>query len=287
MELLAAEFNVIPLSEGVEGLRGGALPARAVSITFDDGYADNEKNALPILARLGLTATFFISTGFSEGGVMFNDVVIESVRRAPAGSYDLASHGLGGCELADSASRRAAIDLIIGAIKYRPPGERNRLSDSLAATLGSELPRGLMMDAAQIRRLHGAGMEIGCHTVNHPILARLDEAEANAEIVGAKHELEEMIDGPVTTFAYPNGKAGVDYGPRDVQLVKRAGFRAAVSTMAGVAGRSSDIYQLPRMAPWDENGNRLGLRLLVGCVQSMTTRAASERRPPQIRETRK
>jgi peptidoglycan/xylan/chitin deacetylase (PgdA/CDA1 family) len=267
--LLAAEFNVLPLGEACARLARGALPARAACITFDDGYADNEQVALPILKRFGLPATFFVSSGFSDGGIMFNDGVIEAVRRAPAGPHDLSSLGLGRYSLSDSSTRRAAVDALLGHLKYRQVGERRALVEQLAEKMGSTLPKNLMMSPAQIRRLHDAGMEIGGHTVNHPILASLDEDQARAEIVDGKRRLEDIIAAPVSLFAYPNGKPGVDYGPRDVELVKKAGFAAAVSTIGGVAGRSSDIFQLPRFGPWDRNPRRLAARLFLGCVRAV------------------
>ena len=74
--------NVLPLTEAVRLLRSDALPARSLCITFDDGYADNRTVALPALRAAGLTATFFVTTGYLDGGRMWNDTVIESVRRA-------------------------------------------------------------------------------------------------------------------------------------------------------------------------------------------------------------
>ena len=269
MALLRAEFNVLPLGEACSRLARGGLPARAACITFDDGYTDNEQTALPILKRLGLQATFFVSTGFSEGGMMFNDGVIEAVRSAPAGMHDLSRFGLGRYSFDDSASRRAAIDALLAQIKYRQPLERDALVEELAAAMRSTLPKNLMMRPAQIKRLHDEGMQIGGHTVNHPILAVLDAQQARAEIIGGKHRLEEITGAPVMLFAYPNGKPGRDYGPRDVQLVKEAGFTAAVSTSGGVADRGSDIFQLPRFGPWDKNPIRLGVRLLANCVRSV------------------
>jgi len=269
MALLAAEFNVLPLGEACARLARGALPARAACITFDDGYADNEQTALPILKHFGLPATFFISTGFSDGGIMFNDCVIEVVRCAPAGTYYLSSLGLGSYSLGDSTGRRAAIDVLIRQIKYRPVRERNALVEQLAVAMCSGFPNNLMMRAAQIKRLYDEGMEIGGHTVNHPILALLSEKEARAEIGDGKRRLEEITGGPVTLFAYPNGKPGQDYGPRDVDLVRQAGFTAAVSTMGGVARRGSDPFQLPRFSPWDRSPRRLAARLLLTCVRSV------------------
>jgi peptidoglycan/xylan/chitin deacetylase (PgdA/CDA1 family) len=269
--LLRSEFNVLPLGAACARLARGALPARAACITFDDGYADNEQTALPILKRLGLPATFFVCTGFSDGGIMFNDGVIEAVRRAPAGTHDLSSLGLGSHSLGDSTSRRAAIDALIGQLMYRPVGERRALVVQLATAMRSTFPTHLMMRPAQIKRLHDEGLEIGGHTVNHPILAVLDAQQARAEIVGGKRRLEEITGAPVTLFAYPNGKPGQDYGPRDVGLVREAGFVSAVSTIGGVANRGSDLFQLPRFGPWDRNPRRLGVRLLLSCARSVPT----------------
>ena len=268
MLLLRDEFNVLPLGEACARLVRGALPPRAVCITFDDGYADNERTALPILKRLGLSATFFVSTGFSDGGIMFNDAVIEAVRRAPAGTHDLTSLGLGVHSVDDSASRRTAIGALIDQVKYRAMTERDALVERLAVKMRSSLPNNLMMSPVQIKRLHDEGMEIGGHTVNHPILAVLDERQARAEILGGKRRLEEITGAPVTLFAYPNGQPGRDYGPRDVALVREAGFAAAVSTAAGVADCGSDLLQLPRFTPGSRDPFRFGVGLLVNCVRS-------------------
>ena len=79
MQVLASECNVIPLADVVSGLEDGRLPPAAVAITFDDGYADNHRNALPVLQRLGLPATFFVASSYLDGGCMFNDAVYRSL----------------------------------------------------------------------------------------------------------------------------------------------------------------------------------------------------------------
>ena len=73
MELLAKYFNPISLSDALTALEYGELPERAVCVTFDDGYANNEELAMPILTRLGIPATVFVSTNFLNGGRMWND----------------------------------------------------------------------------------------------------------------------------------------------------------------------------------------------------------------------
>ena len=269
MVFLKHEFNVLPLGEACARIERGKLPARAACITFDDGYSNNEQVALPILTRVGLPATFFVATGFLDGGIMFNDGVIEVVRTAPDGVHDLTELGLEAYALGDDASRRAAIDTLIERLKYRPVNERDALVARLAQAMGGTLPKKLMMDSTQVRHLYDQGMEIGGHTVNHPILTGLDEQAARSEIVGCKRRLEEITRAPVTMFAYPNGKPDTDYGPEHVRLVREAGFAAAVSTVSGIANRGSDLFQLPRFSPWDRSPGRLGMRLLVNCVRSI------------------
>ena len=82
-------FNVIPLDAAVDSLKARNLPARALAITFDDGYADNRTVALPILKRHGLSATFFIATGYLNGGRMWNDTIIEAIRGSKAKILEL------------------------------------------------------------------------------------------------------------------------------------------------------------------------------------------------------
>ena len=261
MAVLASCFNVIPLSDAVAGLERGALPERATCITFDDGYADNATVALPVLQRHGLHATFFVAAGFVDGGIMFNDVVIEAVRRCPLAALDLTPLGLAAYPLSDRVERRAAIDAILEHVKYLRPGERESWLAVLAERAGVALPRDLMMTSAQVRALADAGMEVGGHTVSHPILSRLDDDDARREIAEGRDRLQAITGRTVTLFAYPNGKPGRDYELRHARMVHELGFRAAVCTAWGSASVSSDRFQLPRFTPWDTRTERFALRL--------------------------
>jgi peptidoglycan/xylan/chitin deacetylase (PgdA/CDA1 family) len=261
VRLLKRCFEVLPLGDAVRRLRAGRIRRPAASITFDDGYADNAEIALPVLRRLGVPATFFVSTGFLNGGCMWNDLAIEAIRTAPLGPFDLEDFGLGRPHLGDATSRRAVIDVLLERLKYLPMAERIDKSIELAQRASdSPLPR-MMMTEAQVRELRDAGMEIGAHTVNHPILSRLAADRARDEIVHSKQRLEQILTAPVRLFAYPNGRPNKDYGREHVDMVRSAGFDAAVSTASGVASARSDRFQLPRFAPWPKNRLRLGLEL--------------------------
>jgi peptidoglycan/xylan/chitin deacetylase (PgdA/CDA1 family) len=119
-----------------------------------------------------------------------------------------------------------------------------------------------MMTGEQVRHLRRSGMEIGAHTMTHPILAQLDRERADLEIRDSKRRLEEITGNPVTLFAYPNGKPSRDYRREHVATVRALGFEAAVTTAWGVAHAASDTYQLPRFTPWDRTPAKFILRLL-------------------------
>ena len=268
MRTLAGHCNVLPLAEAVERLRSGSLPPRAACVTFDDGYADNAEIALPILRRLGINATFFVATGFLDGGRMFNDTIIESVRRAAGEVLDLSALGLGCHSLESYPRRRAAISALLSQIKYRPLAERCAIAEQVADAAQVRLPDDLMMRSAQVKQLHDAGMAIGGHTVQHSILAQVDRDAARIDIGEGKARLESIIGAPVTLFAYPNGRPRQDYAAEHVQLVKELGFAAAVSTAWGVATAHSDFYQLPRFTPWDRSPTRFALRMLQNTLRT-------------------
>jgi peptidoglycan/xylan/chitin deacetylase (PgdA/CDA1 family) len=253
--------NVLPLDEAVERLQKGSLPSRAASITFDDGYADNLTIAAPILQRLSLPATVFVTTGMLNGGCMWNDTVIEALRRTKKGRIEMADMGMASISLAGTATRRTQIDSILGGIKRLPAGQRQAIVGRLLQEAEVELPDDLMMTHEQARRLAAAGFDVGAHTVNHPILTRLDDATAAREIRQGKDDLEQIAGRRVTMFAYPNGVPGLDYDARHVQMAQEAGYRAAFSTAAGACHARHDRYQLPRFTPWDRTRFRYGVRL--------------------------
>lgn len=254
-------FNVLPLDRAIGALTSGQLPPRALAITFDDGYADNYTVALPVLQRFGMHATFFVASGFLDGGRMWNDTVIESIRACKASSIDLGM--LGRHDISAPAARRRAIDSLLPQIKYLEPSVRLDCAQRVAERCEAVPPDDLMMTSEQLRALHGSGMGIGGHTRSHPILARLRDEDAREEIEGGKADLEAILRQPLKLFAYPNGKPGTDYLARHAIIVREAGYEAAVSTAPGVARPMSDVLQLPRFTPWDRTALRFGLRLVA------------------------
>ena len=259
---LKSWFNLLPLDEAVARLKAGSLPARAACITFDDGYADNYLVAMPILQQYGLTATFFVATGFLDGGRMWNDSIIETVRGCTGALLDLSSLNLGQHPMSTLVEKRTAIAALIRKIKYQPTARRIGVTAEIARLAKAQLPHDLMMTSLQVKTMRRAGMQIGAHTVSHPILAQLTDDQAKGEISDSKVFLEQLLGEPIGLFAYPNGKPGEDYSPQTVEVVRRLGFDAAVSTQWGASQQGDDPLQIRRFTPWDGTRLRFGVRML-------------------------
>jgi peptidoglycan/xylan/chitin deacetylase (PgdA/CDA1 family) len=243
LEVVGSLFNVLPLSEAIRRLRNGTL-------------------ALPLLKRHRMTSTFFVSTGYLDGGRMWNDTVIESVRGAVGDVLDLTAMGLRPFAIASDADRRATISALLSQFKYLQPAERDEHCAAVREASNAAMPDDLMLSSEQVRMLHAAGMEIGAHTVTHPILARIPIDVARREIADGRDALQTITGTPVTLFAYPNGKPGSDYKGEHVDAVRALGFDAAVTTSWGVARIATDPLQLPRFTPWDGTASRIAMRFI-------------------------
>ena len=257
--------NVLPLDEAIKKLKAGTLPSRAAAVTFDDGYADNYRVAMPILKRHQLPATFFIATSFLDGGCMWNDAVIEAIRLTPLAALkldDTLGPNFSETLVGSAGEKGEAIHAIISDLKYRPTSERSACVAQIVLKAQVVLPTNLMMTSDEVRGMRQAGMQIGAHTVSHPILATLDRAAASREISESRRALENILGDRVSLFAYPNGKPSVDYNAESVEVVRELGFDAAFSTHWSVATAATDVFQIPRFTPWDRTEFRFGARLL-------------------------
>jgi len=261
MRVLARFFRPCGLAEGMRLLRVGRLPARSVAVTFDDGYADNARIALPILLETRVPATFFIATSYLDGGRMWNDTVIEAVRRIVPGEHRYAHAGLDLISVPSSLDRRSLVLELLNAIKHLPHAERQAAADALRDLAGQPLPGSLMMSRGEVRALVDAGMDVGGHTRSHPILSGLSAERAEEEIAGGLEDLAGIVGRRPALFAYPNGRRGIDYGDREVAILRRLGIAAALVTHRGIVTRAADPLQAPRLTPLHRDALRFGYAL--------------------------
>jgi peptidoglycan/xylan/chitin deacetylase (PgdA/CDA1 family) len=267
---LKSQFTLLPLERALDDLYAGKLPARAASITFDDGYADNVQVALPLLVKHRVPATFFIATGFLKGATMFNDRIIEIVRRAPSSIDASCIPGVGTIDTTSIAAKRGAIEMLLRRVKRLALDEREQILRALEGTTGLQGAVSPMMDEGGVAMLHAAGMGIGAHTHNHPILAVERDDVARHEIQRGRDVLADITGRRPAILAYPNGAPGSDFDDRHVAIARDEGFKYALSTAPGCATRRTDPYRLPRFTPWDQSRGKFTLRMLANLRGSST-----------------
>lgn len=262
MKMLRDHFNPLSLSEAVQRLQAGTLPPRAVCVSFDDGYADNLELALPVLQAHAIPATVFVATAYLDGGRMWNDTLLETVRSYDSASLSLPEWGLKELPLDSGESRFEAARAVIRAVKHLDFDERESFTQTFSKRATS-LPSDLMLTTTQLQALANHPLiSIGAHTHRHPILATLNDAQSREEILTSKDILEDKLGRSVSGFAYPNGRPEQDFNAWHPDLVAELGFDFAVTTKVGVGVQGSDTFQLPRFTPWDKSAQRFLLRML-------------------------
>ncbi len=259
MALLKRYFKPLTLTEATQRLNEGKLPANAVCVTFDDGYANNLTIAQPILEKYGIPATVYVATAFSHGENMWNDRVIHLFSDPRRKTLQLEDQVV---ELGEWEERRSMAERLLIAMKYLPVKDRLERVGALYKSANIEEQASLMMTPDQVRTLSEAGVEIGAHTVNHPILRVLPESEQRHEIQHSKAELESWIGKQVQHFAYPNGVTGKDLDTDTVRYVQESGFSTAVVTDKGTSSGQTSPFLLKRFTPWDRSAFRFQLRMI-------------------------
>ncbi|HYV15728.1 MAG TPA: polysaccharide deacetylase family protein [Conexibacter sp.] len=211
---------------------------RFVLLTFDDGYRDNYEIAYPLLRRHRLEATFFLSTGFLDRPhIAWWDELAWMVRTARTAVVE-PSEWLPQAVPLDG-DREAAIAALVRAYKALQGDQDAPYLEHVAAATGAGRctpahADGMWMTWAMARELRDGGMTIGGHTVSHPLLARLSEAEQEREVGGCARRLREELDLPMRWFSYPVGSRDA-FTPATQALLARHGVELAFSFYGGHA----------------------------------------------------
>jgi peptidoglycan/xylan/chitin deacetylase (PgdA/CDA1 family) len=230
-----------------------AAPKPAVAVTFDDGYADNALEALPILEEVGLPATFFISAGTIGTTQEFwwhelEHIVLEQ-HDLPAG-FTLSDNRFG--RTWPTVSDRERQEFYNGMVRLMNQVDAARRDNWLAqvrrwagdGTAPAAVHRAMTID--ELRRLaENSLVTIGAHTVTHTRLSSLDAAGQREEITTSKRALEAWLGRETPVFSYPFGRR-CEYTQKSIALCREAGFIKAAANFPGQAHRWTDPYQIPR-----------------------------------------
>jgi peptidoglycan/xylan/chitin deacetylase (PgdA/CDA1 family) len=216
-------------------------------VTLDDGYAGNWEHAWPVLRDERVPAAVFVTTGFLDGAELWFDTAERCFARA-AGA-DASAGRVADAELAAAIDRwrRPAEHARVKAwLKGLPRARRDALLAELRTAFPPLAPAARPLAWAQVRALHQAGVEIGCHTVTHPIMSTLPAPEQEAEVVRARDRIAAETGEVPRLFAYPNGAAS-DFTDETVRVLAAAGFVAACTTVRGSNRPGCDLLRLARI----------------------------------------
>jgi peptidoglycan/xylan/chitin deacetylase (PgdA/CDA1 family) len=251
LEYLRSHYSIVPLSELARRFAEGAPPPRAAAaITIDDGYRDAYEIAFPLLKKYGAPATLFVVTDFLDGKAwLWADKLRHIAFGLPSGRFEIALPGRTlQVEVGDRASRLRAADRVNSELKKLPEEIKAEALEGVAAQLGVRLP-GLPPEEfapitwEQAREMDAAGVEIGSHTVTHPILTRVRPDRLAFELSASRARLRDALGRDADLFCYPNG----DYDAAVRDAVIRAGYRAAVTTDAGLNSAGDCAFTLKRV----------------------------------------
>lgn len=280
MAVLRRAGRRVALSEMAARVASGRSVDGDVAVTFDDGYADNLHQALPILERHGVPATFFVVSGAIDDGAEFWWDEVERLilqpraTRAEAGGTDVArDRGATATaddphwNVCDAGTRSARQELYVSLCERIRPLDAVRRGAALAMLRAwtrqpaTGRPTHRALNRGELRRLAASRYAtIGAHSATHPVLARLGAAAQHDEVARAKGLLERVVGRPVNLFSYPYGTRGT-FDATSVACLRKTGFAAACANQPGLVSRTTDVLALPRFIVRDWGGDEFERRL--------------------------
>ena len=256
MRYLKKNFPIVRFEEDWSKV---ATPS--VAVTFDDGYADNALEALPILEEVGLPATFFVSTGTIGTSEEFwwhelERIILGKSSLSPC--FTLKDDSIE--RIWPTGTLRERQEFYQGLVRLMNdanPERRHNWREKLrrwaqADEVVADMHRSMTVD--ELRVLAGSSLvTIGAHTVTHSRLSSLAPKTQQEEIMVSKRQLEAWLGREVSTFSYPFGRRA-DYTKQSIALCREAGFSKAATNFPGQAHRWTDPYQIPRhlVRNWQE-----------------------------------
>lgn len=226
-------------------------------ITVDDGDLSNYHTIYPCIKKLGLTASIFVSPFSAKTGKNFWFQEIEGykdeyLREIIAQKFNLNKNDLQKFYVSSMLKNMRIEDIeeIISTYKAKHnPSPKPRKN----------------MNVAELKELHRTGLfNIGAHTMSHPILANETDSGARWQIENSILELSDILDTEVKHFAYPNGDRSIDFGNREIDILKNTSVEYAYTFDFKKLRASDNLYLIPRFGLNRGNPSYVKRRMLMG-----------------------
>jgi len=257
MEVLARNYSPVTV-EGIRLFLAGkkTLPRKPVAVTFDDGYADNPEVAAPVLNRLGIAASFYLTVESVDTGraPWFCHLRHAFTATRKKSWLDPTGRSWG---LADAARREPAFSVASEHLTRLVGSAQQEALQAIERDLDVEPlapKKQLMMTWEQAKRLHRDGHVVGSHSLTHPNMAYIADRDLNHEFVESKRRMEVELAMPVVHFSYPAAALAVSWTEHTVAASEQVGYQTAVTTTSGVVSRGANPLALRRIGAPDDFG---------------------------------
>jgi peptidoglycan/xylan/chitin deacetylase (PgdA/CDA1 family) len=235
---LRRHYRVVPLSQALEELKSGRPSERlTVALTIDDGRRNCYEFLFPLLVEFDMPATFFVVSSFIQrDDWLWTDKVLW-LSEQPSRPDELCSGG---------------IEKFFETLNRMSPATRNEQVADTAMRMGVVIPNNAPPKYGpcswnELREMADSGLvEIGSHTISHPILASIPDEESWRELTVSRAQIEEGMGRRIRSFCFPNGKPE-DYRPSQVKQIIDAGYTNAVVARHGMVTAGTSFYELPRI----------------------------------------
>jgi len=261
LQYLQRNANVLPLADAVRRLADHSLPPRSVSITFDDGYANNLYLAQPLLQKYGMSATVFLATRYIESGEMYPFVKLKLIQ------LNSAARSVGPRPIEYKSN---PLDLVMQSAMSAWAEVENRVSEDQRRTLRP-------LTISEVQQADAHVLHFGAHSHTHCILKNESPDRRRNEVAVSIRKVREWTGHPANLFAYPNGESG-DFSEIDKEALRAEGVRAAVTGIAGANSRPFDPLELrryPVSIGHDRHRFRAELAGLRSVLQSVSRRLSA------------
>jgi peptidoglycan/xylan/chitin deacetylase (PgdA/CDA1 family) len=239
MKYVTRNFDVLSFKDVLDHQdRGVRCPKKSLVVTFDDGFHDNYLHAFPVLKSIGIPATFFVTSGYIGTQKRFwFEAVAYALMRVPPRSISIAEVGSALPTDADVEARRASIAKLLSLLKTLPDTRRLEIVETIERLCSPYLePRESSLSSPmtweQVVEMSTSGMEIGSHTVSHPVLSMVSRSQLQEEMARSKIEIEAHTSKTVDVISYPVGLKEA-FDEEVLSAARCAGYRLACSYVPG------------------------------------------------------
>ena len=289
LDVIKRRYHPVSLQQLTRGIEEKKIPPYAVAVTFDDGYRDNLLYGKPVLEQYGIPATVFVTCGYvgKQDALWWDeleeiflghrklppslhlDLGAESLQwqlEDPAVSSETLrrSNGWNVLDPKDPTSRQKIYRYLVQALRRLPTEQRNSMLSDLRFWAGSEpnaSEKNRVLSPQEIVSLTNGGLlDVGSHTLTHPVLAVLSKESQQREIRDSKVCLQEIVGRAIASFAYPYGSKA-DYTRETSAMVKASGYQCACSNYRDIVWARSNPFQLPRVIVRNWNGEHFEKRM--------------------------